>query len=795
MDKEFKKSVKELIKRSLGKGADTEKEKEKKRQAEFVNRNAEVQKHSKELIDHAGDCKTIEILEHRDCCGCHACEAICPFQAITMQPDSEGFLFPVVDHERCKQCGLCQKACPALNVQFNNNPEPVCYAVMANDEIRRVSSSGGMFTLVADPILEGGGLVCGAAYDEAFRVHHIMIDSKDDMYRLRGSKYVQSANDTIYRDIKEALKKGRKVLYSGCPCQVAGLYSYLKEKPENLYTVDLICHGVPAPATFEKYIRDTYSNMEVQDIAFRDKRVYGWSTEMNVYFADGSEHHERSNKDPYYRAFLPCLGMRSCCTVCKYTTLPRQADMSIGDFWGIGNYRKDLRDDMGTSLVLVNNKKGEELLEHAKGMIKNMDVMPINTARPRNYTIDHPFKSHPQRKRFFKLMKIYPFEKAVDYALRDHYDVGVIGLWFGINYGSMMTYFALNRVLEDMGLSVLMIDNPLPGNEQRRRRKTHPYHFGRQYYKISGHRDLGQLHTLNQVCDSFIVGSDQLWNYGLSKAYGQAYFLSFADNQHKTISYATSFGKNQYTGPESALLLTRKNLQRMDAISVRDGFSAEICKNVFGVEAEQVLDPVFLCPVSWYEKLIEDSQMEPKQDYYFAYILDPTPEKGMLLKQLAQTTKKKVYVVLDLANGYSEKNLEILALQEAPDVEVLNNVEVREWLNYLKNSEGVITDSFHGVCFSVVFHKKFNGIINARRGAERFTTILGAAGLLDHLYASPEEIIKKGEWFDGIDYEYVERELKPLKQKSRKWLEDALHSPKKIRRFASYPVIDERLAD
>lgn len=793
-----KKAVKKVLKkvdkknRVINKVADVRSvRKEQRRDKERTQRNHKVLARSKELLDNAGDCRTVEVLERRDCCGCHSCESVCPFGAITMEPDEEGFLYPVINKEKCTNCGLCQKSCPALQLQYNNDKNPDCYAVMASDEIRDVSSSGGMFSLVALPVLEEGGVVCGAAYGEDFRVQHIMIDNKEDMYKLRGSKYVQSANDLIYKEIKAQLATGRKVLYSGCPCQVSGLYAYLKEDPENLITVDLICHGVPSPKTFKKYIEQCYADKEIESISFRDKKVYGWSTEMNVYFKDGTEHHERCSKDPYYRAFLPCLGMRPCCTVCKYTTLPRQADISVGDFWGIGNYRPDLRDTKGTSLVLVNSEKGRKIFEQVKGDMKKVDAMPITTARPRNYTIDHPFRAHPQRKRFFALLKQHPFEKAVQYALTMHYDIGVIGLWYGFNYGSMLTYYALNRALENMGFSVLMIDNPLPANEEARKQKTHPYAFARQYYRISAHRSIAQLKELNSVCDSFIVGSDQLWNYNLSKSYGQTYFLHFADDAHKKISYASSFGRNEYSGPEGARVQTAQNLQRFDAVSVREEGAADLCRNIFGVEAATVMDPVFLCEQSDYDVLLKDSGLDIEEDYILAYILNATPEKGKMLQQIAEQTGRKVYLILDLSPLRRADNERGISLEDGWNVELLQNIEVREWLYYMKHAQGIVTDSFHGTCFSIIFHRKFISMLNEGRGGDRFKEILGKTGLMNHLFDSEEAVLQSKELFEEIDYTSVDEQIQELAVQSRKWLMEALTSPKTTKGFASYSLLSQ----
>lgn len=754
-------------------------------------RNERVLKRSRDkLSDQA--VKDISILTKSECCGCSACYNICPVGAIEMKPDSEGFLYPIIDRTKCINCGKCKKACPSLNVQYHNNKDPKCYAMMAKDEIRKVSASGGMFTILANAVLEKGGVICGAAYNDDLSVSHIMINSADDMYKLRSSKYVQSDCNIIYKKVYECLKKKQLVLFSGCPCQIAGLYAYLGGDDENLWTVDLICHGVPSPKVFRKYLKEMYidKGKEIKKIDFRDKDVFTWSTEMNVYFQDGTRHVERCSKDPYYRAFLPCLSMRPACPECKYTTLPRQADISIGDFWGVGKYEPQLNDQKGTSLVLVNSKKGEEIFQEVQKNIPVLKEMDINTARPRNYTIDHPFRKHPHRDRFFKLIDKYSFDKAVQYGLTNHYDIGLIGLWFGENYGSMVTYFALHHILDKLELTVLFVNNPL-GKGGTVDEKG-PRKFAMEYADISVQRGLGQLKELNEYCDTFIVGSDQLWNYALSKRYGQMYFLSFVDDDKKKIAYGTSFGKNRYTGPEGQRVLTAENLQRFDAISVREPFGVNLCKDLFGVDAVKVLDPVFLCAQEEYDRLADESECVKKEDYILAYILDPTEEKRNALRYIAKKIGKKVKVILDFPEHAREANINRLSLQEEDEnIEILEKIDIKEWIWHFKHSDFVATDSFHGTCFSIIFKKDFVAFANERRGSERVQTLLQPMGIADRLLFEYNQSIPDEFLDNPIDYEKVYASMEGEKRFSMEWLKEAIFSPKKSKGFRVYDVESE----
>ncbi len=227
--------------------------------------------------------------EKNKCFGCRACYNICPVKAITMQEDGEGFFYPVIDSSKCTSCGLCKNSCPSLEKSetYNNNGKnPDCYAVMADDETRFVSSSGGAFTLIANYILEKGGYVCGAAF-VGQNVRHIIIDKKEDMYKLRGSKYVQSDTNTVYSQIKDLLKLDKFVLFTGTPCQVAGLYNFLGKNYDKLYTVDLICHGVPPQKVFDVYLKETLQKDDVfANCTFRDKKA-GWTVHITTTTADG----------------------------------------------------------------------------------------------------------------------------------------------------------------------------------------------------------------------------------------------------------------------------------------------------------------------------------------------------------------------------------------------------------------------------------------------------------------------------------------------------------------------------
>lgn len=345
----------------------------------------------------------ISISEKLNCCGCSACVQMCPKQCISMVEDEEGFLYPCVDRTLCIDCGSCENVCPVCNEKAEEE-EITAYAAYAkSDDIRLKSSSGGLFTLFAKQVLSDNGVVFGAAFDKNFMVHHISIASEEELYKLQGSKYLQSRIENTYQEAERYLKFGRKVLFTGTACQIAGLKKFLGKEYEQLYTVDVLCHGVPSPKVWKRYLdyQEKCHGGAVTRTFFRQKD-FGWKTyALKLQFSNSSAYEQIFSKDLFMQMFLSNICLRPSCHACKFKDLNRPSDITIGDSWGIENYMPDMDDDKGTSVVLVHSQKGQELLGLCQSEMQFREA-DVDKILPPTADSRKPVAIHSGRTSFFE---------------------------------------------------------------------------------------------------------------------------------------------------------------------------------------------------------------------------------------------------------------------------------------------------------------------------------------------------------------------------------------------------------
>ena len=354
--------------------------------------------------------KTPVLAERSHCTGCGACASGCPKDAISMERDKEGFLYPAVHEEACVRCGHCTAVCPALHPR-EPRPLPAVFAAWNRDEsVRKDSTSGGVFSVLAEYILESGGVVFGAALDGRQHLRHVACFRKEDLWRLRGAKYVQSDLGDCYREVKRWLQT-KPVLFSGTPCQVDGLYRYLGCRPENLTTCDLVCHGVPSPGVWEDMVRsiEKRKGKSLQVVRFRNK-VTGWKdSHFTTVYTDGSVDSAPLFATEFGRAFGRALFLRPSCHTCAYTSMNRPGDFTLGDFWGLRPDELPEQQERGVSLLLVNTPHGSHLFDQ---LPLARQAFPAERAIAGNPRLACPIQRPADRAAFFAAYALEPFDQV-----------------------------------------------------------------------------------------------------------------------------------------------------------------------------------------------------------------------------------------------------------------------------------------------------------------------------------------------------------------------------------------------
>ena len=716
------------------------------------------------------------------CTGCGACANACPFGALMLKEDELGFLRPVVQKELCTECGVCEKVCPVLNdAKIDHEKAPECWAVWAVDEeIRQRSSSGGVFSVAAEEILKAGGVVFGAAIGENLRVTHQAAHTAAELLPLQKSKYAQSETGSAFQQAREALAAGKQVLYVGTPCQIAGLRAFLKGDPENLYTIDLICHGVPSSGMLRQEMEEKFGKGQVTAVDFRPEK--GSCQEMLVSFKDGSQRRLNQDESFYEQAFHGNLSLRESCYQCKFCDFPRQGDLTLGDFWQIGEYDPALAREKGVSALLVNSAKGRELLRRMSASLTQKG--PVDLKYLANNRIHPTIAAHPGRDYFLRRMKKHAFAQSARDALQGHYDVGLVGNWSYPNYGSSLTYYALYRVLTDMDLSVRMIGWPRQAQWKPYARpelfETSPYPEDAIAPLVERRRDMKRF---NYECDSFVLGSDQLLNNNLYRWFDKFMQLDWVYATKRKIAYAASFGTDYTWGSPEEWGEMAYFMRQFDAFSVREDSGVSLARQCLGVTARQVLDPVFLAKAESFAGLAAGAVERPTPGpYLFSYTLDYTREKETALEDYAAQLGLDLHIAMDAAKEGEE--------EQKWRHEVLRGISTERWLAEIQGSRFMITDSFHGMCFAILFEIPFAAICNAERGETRFLSLLKQLGLEERFVRSTAELAKRrADLTRPIDYAAVSQKLAVLRRESMQWLKHALGLPVEKKILTGYDIL------
>lgn len=342
-----------------------------------------------------------------DCSGCRACEMKCPKDAITMQEDEEGFIYPDIDADKCIKCHLCEKICPQVHHERFMNDGPIAFygGAIKDEKLLLKSSSGGAFSAICQALGEDT-VVCGAVYGQNLQVRHEMRTGIDNLSAFRKSKYVQSDVQHVYVEVKEKLDVGKTVLFTGTACQVAGLYAYLGNKPTNLYTLDLICHGVPSQKVFDAYIQDLSRQikMRITRYSFREKSYFWGDWEIGVKFGNEQKETYRAwGQDEYMFGFLRAMYYRPVCYQCAYANaqIARPADFTIGDFWGSARIDPKYHEKRGSSLIIVHSEKAQKLMARIANVMDFVQIQKEDAVRE-NHNLVEPTKMNPHREAFYQ---------------------------------------------------------------------------------------------------------------------------------------------------------------------------------------------------------------------------------------------------------------------------------------------------------------------------------------------------------------------------------------------------------
>lgn len=372
----------------------------------------------------------IDGLLREKCTGCSACYNICPKNAISMKQDNKEFLYPEIDWNKCIKCNLCEKICPSMTKQNwleEKYKQPLVKAAWSkNEEIRINSTSGGLFSELAKGFMKEEAFIVGAIYNKDFIVEHYITNKEKDLELLRQSKYVQSDKKQIFSEIKTLLDKKKKILFVGAPCEVMGLYSFLRKTYENLYTIDFLCLGTNSPKVYRKFLEmlSQKYNSKVKKVWFKNK-TYGWNLfSTRVEFENGQTYLKDRKHDYFMRGYIGKnkFYIRDCCTHCQYKGFPRIADISLGDFWGLGKKYPELDENKGTSVVLINSNKGMRMYNSILNNIESYNKT-IEDVLPGNFALVHSPKLDERVEDFFSDIDKMPFDLLIEkysaYTLRE----------------------------------------------------------------------------------------------------------------------------------------------------------------------------------------------------------------------------------------------------------------------------------------------------------------------------------------------------------------------------------------
>lgn len=706
------------------------------------------------------------------CTGCGACASIC--DCISIKPDKYGFLVSNIDETKCVDCNKCKSVCPAQNITIKNLIiDADCYGFITDNELREKSSTAGIFTMLAEYVLNLNGVVFGAAWDKDFLVYQASVYDINDLDRLRGSKYVQSDTRDSFKRACEFLRHKRYVLYTGCPCQIAGLNNYLAKACDKdlvdkyLITMDLICSGNPSQFAFRDYINTRYGLNNIKSISFRDLK--NWNYGLYITKTDNSVVAENG----FVNLFLQHLLNKPACNDCLYQATARQGDFSVGDFWNIETLDADLYDGKGTQVVLLNSDKARDVFKNLKHITKIKQFSVQQAVDSGVGHIKHGPVKNAGYDKFYQDVDKHGFTTALQTRIY-HYDIGLSHLAYP-NCGTVATNYALWSLLKSLGLSVCMIETKHGANDLY-------YQFSKSKgYKYSNSFE-SDLSKLNNYIDVFIAGGDQIWNPLNWYGYKDSFYLDFVADNKKKIAFTTGWtiddaelvkSLDNMSLTQAKLDALHDSMSRFDLIALRDDFAPYMLDKYLNIKnVKHVQDSVLLCNRDIFDRDIKNETMHLDTGYTFAYLLYTNGDNDEFI-QAAKRVAKQTHTRLVIYKyfGWTVKEYD-------EDFNLLRQYEGyhRNWLAGIARADYVVTNSYHGMLMSLLYNKQFIAIKN--HATTRFESAGRDFSCLSHVFDSPELVASVNIYktlSDRLNYDFINSRIDREKEYAVDLLKKALN--------------------